>query len=829
MEIQNKAKLFMSAIILVGIICLGFAVFNLDWSKIGINFIGLAIFTVAFGSRISIKIPRLKSHISVSDTFVFLALLQFGAEAAVLVAATEAFCSSWRFCNKKLTVFFNCAVMAVSVTCVLVALKIILFFQLTSENSHSFNDIILTLSTAALVYFIVNSSLTAVYGALKSNEYFWETWKTSYLWTSLTYFVGAISAGILDQLIHAIGFVVLIATVPIISIVYLTYRTYLKNVDISLLQAQQANEYASVLETQAAALSESEERFRSAFNYAPIGIALVSSIGGWLKVNNALRKILGYEESEFLATDFQSLVYPDDLGDVLVKFHLLLSDKTPSSQLEHRYLNKSGEIVWVHWSVSVTNNADSSNQSFIFQIQDITNRKLAEETLHYKATHDALTNLPNRALFMLRLDEALANHKLDLSHRVCVLFIDLDRFKIVNDSLGHQVGDALLIEIAKRLQECLRPNDLVARQGGDEFTILIEGKYRDEEVLQIADRINKKFSMPFNLDGHEVYSSASIGVLHASDKHLKPDDLMRDADIAMYQAKRGGKSRYEVFDPEMHEEVKQVHELGNDLRRAIEKNSIQVYYQPIVLLETQKVIGFEALARWDHPKYGLIPANEFIKLAEESGLIGILGINILSQACLQGQIWNEKLSAVDSLSISVNLSCKQFSNRNLVEHIFNILDQTKFNPNLLKLEITESLFLEHKERAIEMLNKLCGRGVEISIDDFGTGYSNLSCLTQMPISTLKIDRSFIEQLEEKDANLEIAEIIVKLAKTLNMKVVAEGIENDFQFNKLKKMGCESGQGYLFGKPMSITDATDYLETVQTRDYSRQIEVVSTIQ
>jgi diguanylate cyclase (GGDEF)-like protein/PAS domain S-box-containing protein len=833
MEAQNKTRFFASAIIFVGFLCVLWAAITVDYSALGINFVVLAAFTIAFGSRITVQIPSLKSHVAVSDTFIFVALLEFGGEAAVLLAATEAFFSSWRFCNKKITVFFNAAVMACSATAVILALRLFSFFPVKSVHTESWHNLIILLSLTALTYFIVNSSFTAFYGSLKSEQPFWETWKTSYLWTSLTYFIGAVSAGVLDELIHQIGFVVLIATVPIILIVYSSYRMYLRNVEISVLQAEQANEYAAVLESQAVALSESEERFRSAFKYAPIGIALVSLQGEWLKVNNALREILGYTEEEFLATDFQSLVYPGDLGSVLVNFHLLVSGKTPTSQLEHRYLNQAGQIVWVHWSVSTTTNNDLANQIFIFQIQDITNRKEAETTLQYKATHDPLTSLPNRAMFMVRLDAALEKRKTSSDYRVSVLFIDLDRFKIVNDSLGHHVGDALLIEISTRLLECLRPADLVARLGGDEFTILIEGTFADAEVLNIADRINKKFALPFHLDSHEVYSSASIGILHATEKHNKPEDLMRDADIAMYQAKRGGKSRYEVFNQSMHEEVKQVHELGNDLRRAIEKNDIEVHYQPIVCLESRKVVGFEALARWDHPTYGQIGPDRFIPLAEESGLIGLLGMNVLKHACNQGHLWNETRNSFNELAISVNLSCKQFSNRNLVEHILGVLKTTNLSPHLLKLEITESVFLEHKDRAISMLNELCARGIQISIDDFGTGYSNLSCLTQMPISTLKIDRSFIKELGEKDANLQIAEIVVKLATTLNLDVVAEGIETETQLNQLKTMGCEKGQGYLFGKAMTAENATQYLNTLQN-DFHKphlntHIDVISSVQ
>jgi diguanylate cyclase (GGDEF)-like protein/PAS domain S-box-containing protein len=833
MKPQTGTTYFISAVIVVGVACLLFAGFNLDLTKVDYKFAILAIFTIAIGSRITVRIPRLKSHLAVSDTFIFLALLQYGGEAAVLLAATEAFFSSWRFCNKKITVLFNACIMAVSATAVLVALEVFSLYPPEIAHINSFNNLALIILITTLVYFVVNSGLTSFHGALKSSEPFWETWKTSYLWTSITYFAGGLSAAVLDYLIHEISFFILFASVPVIWIVFQTYKTYLKNVEISLLQAQQANEYASVLETQSIALRESEERFRSAFNYAPIGIALVSRTGEWLKVNNALRQLLGYDEEEFLSADFQSFIYPEDLGEVLVKFHLLLSGKAPTSQLEYRFLNKNSEIVWVHWSVSTTGNADSDNPNFIFQIQDITDRKKSEEALHYKATHDVLTGLPNRSLFMVRLNEAFGKYKTDSDYRVSVLFIDLDRFKIVNDSLGHQIGDALLIEIAARLKECLRPSDLVARLGGDEFTILVEGNFLDKEVLGIADRINKKFTLPFDLTGHEVYSSASIGILHASEKHANPDDLMRDADIAMYQAKRGGKSRYEVFDPNMHEEVKQVHELSNDLRRAIEKNELQVYYQPIVLLETGKITGFEALARWNHPKYGLIPATKFIHLAEESGLIGILGMNILEKACKQGKLWNENLSAENAVSISVNLSCKQFSNRNLVKHIFDVLDATEFDPKLLKFEITESVFLEHKERAIEMLHQLRNSGIEINIDDFGTGYSNLSCLTQMPISTLKIDRSFIDQLDQNGTNLEIAEIILKLAGVLNMSVIAEGIESEAQLNKLKKMGCQGGQGYFFGRPMEPDEAVKLIKPTYIKAFqpqlNRTVEMISTVQ
>ncbi len=341
---------------------------------------------------------------------------------------------------------------------------------------------------------------------------FFDTWKKKYLWTFITYLVGAAIAGVLFELNHRVGFSVIIAAFPVIYLLYLTYKMYLDNVEMSESQTRKAEEYAETLEKQAFALLESEERFRSAFNYAPIGIALVSSEGKWLKVNHALQEILGYDEIEFLAADFQTMIAEEDLGIALVKIHELLSGTIPSCQMERHYIHKSGKIVQTLWSVSAVGDSVAEHPNLIFQIQDITDRKLAEEKLQREAAHDALTGLPNRAYFMMRLEEALENVHKSPSHKVSVLFIDLDRFKVINDSLGHLIGDLLLIGIAERLSDCMRPGDMVARLGGDEFTILVEGRHKVEEVGNIAERIQKTFAEPFNLDGHEVYSSASIGV-----------------------------------------------------------------------------------------------------------------------------------------------------------------------------------------------------------------------------------------------------------------------------------------------------------------------------
>src|SRR5215213_1981076 len=433
MDSQKTTRQYMLAIIALGALCLAIAILRFPIEKLSLQFLFLSLLTIAFGSRISIQIPRFKSHIAVSDTFIFLAILLFGGEAAIILSAVEAFFSSWRFCKKKISVFFNAALLACSTTFVISVLRVfdIDGSKVIHEEAHA--NLIISLSVMALVQFVFNSGLASIYGALKSEKPWWETWKTHYLWTSITYFVGAIAAGILAELVFIIGFGVIIAAAPIIVFIYLTYRMYLKNVEMSLSQAEQAEQHALILEEQSRALTESEERFRSAFTYAPIGIGIVSPDGKWLKINKALSEILGYTEDEFLATEFQSMIYEDDLGDTLVKLHELVTGKVPACQLEQRYLNKRGEIVWVSWSVSTTSDHKTERPNLIFQIQDITAKKLAEEQLQYKATHDALTGLPNRAYFMARLEQALEKSFDNPAHKVSVLFIDLDRFKIVND------------------------------------------------------------------------------------------------------------------------------------------------------------------------------------------------------------------------------------------------------------------------------------------------------------------------------------------------------------------------------------------------------------
>ena len=798
-------------VIACGALCATAATVDVIRSQPDIYVLLLGVLTVAVGSRTIIQIPRFKSHISVSDTFIFLMLLLYGGPCAVVLATVEAGVSAWRFCNQKLTVVFNAALLATSTTAVVLVLQ---FSGLYTEGQlHGRGDdrkgFLILLSLVALTQFFVNTSLASLYDRFKSGLELWETWKNKYLWSFFSYFIGAASAGLIVQVAETMGWAIIFAAGPVIFFVFLSYRMYMKNVEISVQQAEQAEQYAKILETQSDALKESEERFRSAFDNAPIGIGLVSPAGNWLKVNHALSQLLGYSQHEFLDSDFQSMILPDDLGPTLIKVHELLAGKTGNCQMEQRYVHKSGHVVWTSWSVSTATDLALKQPNLIFQVQDITDKKRAEEQLQHDATHDALTGLPNRAFFMARLGEALARSREIAGHKVTVLFIDLDRFKYVNDSLGHLIGDELLKTIALRLRDCMRPADLVARLGGDEFTILVQGRYDLSEVARIAERIQQKFSVAFDLFGHEVYSSASIGILHASDKHTSSEDVMRDADTAMYQAKRAGKARHEVFDEDMHNTAKEILRLETDLRRAVDREEIHVCYQPIYSLITGEIECFESLARWEHPELGRIKPAKFIPLAEEIGVIDKLCAQVMRRACRE--IGSLRRSDGSRYAMSLNLSCKQFAQKTLVRDLESILDETGFAGENLRLEITESVLFEHHERAVAMLNQLRDDGIQIDIDDFGTGYSNLGYLTRLPVSSLKIDRTFIAMTGENGShNDQIIRAIITLARNLGLRVTAEGVETDAQLRLLKSLNCESAQGYLFARPMSFEDVRSRL-------------------
>jgi diguanylate cyclase (GGDEF)-like protein/PAS domain S-box-containing protein len=553
-------------------------------------------------------------------------------------------------------------------------------------------------------------------------------------------------------------------------------------------------------------LKESEEKLESILNsLEEVVWSAEVATSSLLFLNPAAQSVYGRSVDELLNNPNLRLesIHPEDRDRVELS---LASSFKHNHDLEYRIVQPNGEIRWV-WERSrlifdqtgIANRRDGI-------ISDITERKKIESELSYEARHDSLTNLPNRSAFLERVEQALQQSQKNPDYLFAVLFIDLDRFKIVNDSLGHLVGDELLIVVAQILISCCRATDFVARLGGDEFTILLDAIKTIEEANYIAERIQTKLNNPFNLQGHTVFTSASIGIVEVNHQYQDSSAILQNADLAMYRAKSQGKARHEVFAQEMYAETRELLEIENDLRKAVLDNEFMLHYQPIVSLKTNKLYGFEALLRWQHPTKGLIYPDKFINLAEETGLILNIGEWILKSACLQLHTWQTQYPQAADLKISVNIASQQLKDHNFLTILDQTLATTGLSGQSLNLEITESTLMEYKPEIINLLHQIKERGMRLNIDDFGTGYSCLQYLNRFPISTLKIDRSFTQGMLKDRENFEIIKMIISLARTLKIDVIAEGIENLKQLKVLKTFNCKLGQGHLFSEALDCKTA-----------------------
>ena len=546
-------------------------------------------------------------------------------------------------------------------------------------------------------------------------------------------------------------------------------------------------------------LREAQERFRSAFEHAPIGMALISLDGHVFRVNRALVGILGRSESELLRATITDLSHPDDRELAGTSIAGLLAGEAPSDQHEQRFVHRDGHPVWLSVSTSLVRDVDDRALYLVTQMEDITERKASGEALAHQAIHDPLTGLPNRLLFVERLGRELT--RATASHeRVAVLFLDLDRFKLVNDSLGHSTGDRLLVAVADRLSAAMGPTDVVARFGGDEFVVLCQNVSSEETAELMAERLAAVVAKPVVLVEGEVFVTASIGIALSEGQGDTPETLLRNADAAMYQAKELGRDRAELFDAPTHHRAVDNLRTGNALHRALERGELRVHYQPVLDLATHKLTGFEALIRWQHPERGLIPPAEFVPLAEETGLIVPIGMWALEEASRQTVRWHRAAHGGSRISISVNLSPRQLAEPALPNEVARVLAETGLHPDSLWLEITESTLMRDTESALSALGALRALGVHLSVDDFGSGYSSLAYLERLPVEALKVDRSFVSGVGQRADSTAITTAIVHLARALNLLTVAEGIEQPGQLDALRAMGCELGQGFLFGKP-----------------------------
>ncbi|HEY4185961.1 MAG TPA: EAL domain-containing protein [Polyangia bacterium] len=479
----------------------------------------------------------------------------------------------------------------------------------------------------------------------------------------------------------------------------------------------------------------------------------------------------------------------------------------PLVNVEERETRPDGSFRWVSTTKMPLRDTVGKIVGTFGVSRDITQRKEFEVQLERQAFFDPLTMLPNRALFMNRLQHLFhRGRRTEGGLLFGVLYLDLDRFKGVNDSLGHQAGDELLVEIARRLEKCVRPSDTLARLGGDEFTVLLEDITNEADAIRVADRVRSELTVPFMVRGHEVFSSVSLGIALSSAHYERPEDMLRDADTAMYRAKANGRARHQVFDVDMHQRAVTLLRLETDLRRGLERGEFLPHYQPIIDLKTRKLRGFEALARWQHPTRGLIMPDVFIPVAEETGLIGSLGELMLAESCRQMRRWQEQYPRTPPLGISVNVSTKQLAQANVAERVQHILAETGLPPSSLTLEITESALMQNLKAGAGVIKQLHDLAVRLHIDDFGTGYSSLSYLHNFPVDTLKVDRSFVSQMENAPHQAEIVKAIVSLAQNLGMGVTAEGVETNAQADALEDLHCTSAQGFLFSRPLPAAEA-----------------------
>lgn len=707
----------MWSVVAAGTACCLYSAFALPAGIIDGYFLLLMLITAVIGSRIAIRIPQINVNITVDDTFVFIALLHYGSEAAVIIGALAGICSALRISRKVRTVAFGSGALASAVFVTASVLKFV-FGSSSGLLNHDVSIAIIALCLMGLVQYLVHTGLGATASALKANVSIWYMWSRNFLWISISYFAGAAAAGFFVSSLGTTRIWAFLICIPVIVIVYFSYDRYMREVKSSARHAEEAERARAELEHQRAEQAEKHV----------------------LELNNYIAE------------------------------------------------------------------------------QERISRVLEETKEHFRhaAFHDSLTGLPNRAMFTELVKAEIESSSRRGAGMFAVLFLDLDRFKNINDSLGHTHGDLLLVAFAERLERTLRPFDTLARFGGDEFAILVSGMSDATDAVRIAQRIQDELSQPFMLDKNSAFATASIGIALSSSGYDRPEDILRDADIAMYRAKENGKARYEVFDHGMHARAVSRLQLESDLRQAIENKEFCVYYQPIVSLETGRLAGFEALVRWNHPRRGLVSPADFIPVAEETGLIVPIGQWVLNEACAQVRKWQVDSPGHRALSLSVNLSARQVAQPDLLEQIRRALDTSKLNPHCLKLEITESVVMENAEAAALMFKQLRSLGVQLSIDDFGTGYSSLSYLHRFPLNYLKIDRSFVSRLTTDDDNA-IVRTISTLAHNLGMQVIAEGIETDKQYQQLKMLGCEYGQGYLFSRPVNNIGANHLLAQDADRD------------
>jgi len=769
--------------------------------------VGAATAIAVLAGFFPFRVPRSKNSFAAGEVAIFLLLLLQGPAAATLAAAGEALVGSWRTSKRWTSRIISPATASIAMLGAGSALQAAtIFFQ--SLGLPNAAVLLLAMTCAALVYFLVNTALiTAVPFLKRSERPTAAEMFGNFGWVGISVVGSAPVACLLLLAYQQAGIAVLIVAVPMAALLVTTLHYFFRQ--------QQANEamrknHLDAIEREAQLgarhvreLEASERRFHSAFTHASIGMALVSPAGRVVQANEALRGLVGlgsYESmSQRLIADFVDAADVDRLNARLAELN---AKKVESFSVELQLRHGEGDVVWAAVHGSFISDIESASPSLILQLQDVTARRDAEARLHYIAFHDSLTGLPNRRRFQDELEQALALAKAEPARRFSLMFLDFDRFKLVNDSLGHAIGDEFLIAVARRIQQNVRPNDVVARLGGDEFAILADESEPEQDAVTLAERLLDVLARPFRIAGTDIKTSASIGITFSAVGYDTPSQMLRDADAAMYKAKVSGRARYALFDSLLQSELSHRERLERDLRSAFEVGELSVAYQPIFDLESRRITGFEALPRWNHAELGAISPLSFVPIAEEAGLIVPLTDFMLRSACQQLREWQLLDDSLAEVTISVNISANDITHSGLLGRVRAAIEEARLQPRHLTLELCENILVERLDAALPILTELRSFGVGLSLDNFGTGYSSLRHLSALPVSSLKIDRGFVQEVQRACGDAAVLRAMVLLGTSLGKSVIADGIESVQQMERLRLLGCRAGQGNHLSRPLA---------------------------
>jgi diguanylate cyclase (GGDEF)-like protein/PAS domain S-box-containing protein len=829
-DYNAAAAAYWLALTASGLVATGFAVVKVAslppshvWQVLAITLVAAIV------AMFPLRIPKTKYSIAAGDIFIFLLLLLHGAEAAVFGAAAESAAIAWRTTPRWSSRVFSPAAAAIAMLVCAQTFESVVTAMPRAGMAGDGAVFVATMLFAA-TYFVVGPTLVATVVHLKRNQ--WPSLAErvrSVGWLGMTYAASASVAAVLYLAFRQFGVTTLIVALPMVAMFQATLHYYFGQQEATEREAiERSNrERAEAAQREAAQqahylheLERSEKRFLSAFSHAAIGMGLVSVDGRLLRANHALCTLLQRPADDICGTPFTEFLAQEHADTLKAQLQRVLTLELDTLVLELRCRLREGTELWILLHCAIFAEANESEACLIFQVQDITDRRLAESRLQYIAYHDGLTHLANRNRFYECLTEAIEAHRRDPSEHFAVLYLDFDRFKRINDSMGHGAGDKFLVRAARRIKQVVRPTDLVARLGGDEFAILSRIRGGTHHAVVLAERLQDALREPFRIAGTEISTSASIGITFSDIGYETPEEAMRDADLAMYKAKNKGRACYALFDASLYELASERLRLESELQQALAADQLSLAFQPLYRIEPRGLVGFEALMRWDHPQRGLIGPGTFIPVAEESALINQLTQWAIRRVCRQLRTWHERYPATRELSVHVNISGKDLTGPQFVAFVRETLRETGVPPSCLALEITESTLMQKLETVVGTLKELRDLGVGLSVDDFGTGYSSLSYLSALPITSLKIDRSFVRQIGETKESNEIVRAIVRLGDALGKRVIAEGVETKAQLECLRQLDCACAQGFLLSRPLGAAQTAEVLAAFAGQDHAQ---------